>query len=129
MDNDLEANGWGIKSVVEIQDAFELWCTFQMCYYYNKRLPLTNGLFIVPNRKTPRVSEKIYLKTLYEMFQGTKSNGLVSLQFLSTLNIFFGSSVDLSRHTITELYNNLSFEALSRKQNLSFEKFLTSSQT
>ena len=100
-----------------------------MFYYYNKRLPLTNALLIVPNGKTPRVSEKIYLKTLYEIFQGTKSNGLVSLQFLSALNIFFGGSVDLSRHTTTELYNNLSFEALSGKQNLSFEKFLTSSQT
>ena len=129
MDNDLEPNGWGIKSVVEIQDAFELWCTFQMFCYYNKRLLLTNGLLIVPNGKTTRVSEKSYLKTLYEMLQGTKSNGLVSLQFLSALNIFFGGSVDLSRHAITELYNNLSFEALSGKQNLSFEKFLTSSQT
>ena len=129
MDNDLEPNGWGIKSVVEIQDAFELWCTFQMFCYYNKRLLLTNGLLIVPNGKTTRVSEKSYLKTLYEMLQGTKSNGLVSFQFLSALNIFFGGSVDLSRHTITELNNNLSFEALSGKQNLSFEKFLTSSQT
>ena len=129
MDNELEPNGWGIKSVVEIQDAFELWCTFQMFCYYNKRLLLTNGLLIVPNGKTTRVSEKSYLKTLYEMLQGTKSNGLVSLQFLSALNIFFGGSVDLSRHAITELYNNLSFEALSGKQNLSFEKFLTSSQT
>lgn len=129
MDNELEPNSWGIKSVVEIQDAFELWCTFQMFCYYNKRLLLTNGLLIVPNGKTTRVSEKSYLKTLYEMLQGTKSNGLVSLQFLSALNIFFGGSVDLSRDAITGLYNNLLFEALSRQQNLIFEKFLTSSQT
>ena len=56
------------------------------------------------------------------MFKDTKSHGLVSLQFLSALNIFFGGSVDLSRDAITGLYNNLLFEALSRQQNLIFEK-------
>ena len=40
MGNDLKANGWGVKSAVQIQDAFELLCTFQMFYYYNGRLSL-----------------------------------------------------------------------------------------
>ena len=35
MDNDFKANGRQVKSIVEIQDAFELSCTFQMFYYYN----------------------------------------------------------------------------------------------
>ena len=33
MDNDLKANGWGVRLVVEIEDAFELLCIFQMLYY------------------------------------------------------------------------------------------------
>ena len=56
------------------------------------------------------------------MFNDTKSRGLVSLQFLSALNNFFGSRIDLSRDPITDLYYNLSFEALSGQQNLSLEK-------
>ena len=53
------------------------------------------------------------------MFKDTKSHGLVSLQFLSALNIFFGGDVSLSKDIITELYKNLS---LSGKQNIEFEK-------
>ena len=79
-------------------------------------------MLVISDGKTLPGSEKLSLKTLYEMFKDTKSHGLVSLQFLSALNIFFGGSVDLSRDTITGLYNNLLFEALSRQQNLIFEK-------
>ena len=53
------------------------------------------------------------------MFKDTKSHGLVSLQFLSALNIFFGGDVSLSKDAITELYKYLS---LSGKQNVEFEK-------
>ena len=67
----------------------------QMFYCYNGRLPLTNGLLSVPDGKIPPGSEKISIKTLYEMFKDTKSHGLVSLQFLSALNIFFGGDVSL----------------------------------
>ena len=40
------------------------------------------------------------------MFKDTKSHGLVSLQFLLALNIFFGGDIGLSKDTITELYKN-----------------------
>ena len=79
-------------------------------------------MLVISDGKTLPGSEKLSLKTLYEMLKDTKSHGLVSLQFLSALNIFFGGSVDLSRDAITGLYNNLLFEALSRQQNLIFEK-------
>ena len=56
------------------------------------------------------------------MLKDTKSHGLVSLQFLSTLNIFFGGDVSLSKDTITKLHKNLSLETLTGKQNIEFEK-------
>ena len=37
------------------------------------------------------------------MFKDTKSHGLVSVQFLSALHLFFGGDVELSKDTITEL--------------------------
>ena len=79
-----------------------------MFYYYNGRLPLTNGLLSIPDIETPSDYEKIFLKILYEMFKDTKSHGLVSLQFLLAHKFFFGGDIGLSKDTITELYKNLS---------------------
>ena len=93
-----------------------------MFYYYNGRLSLTNGFLAVPDEKTPPGSEKISLKSLYKMFNDTKSHRLPSLQFLSALNIFFGADVKLSKDAIAELYKNLSFETLCGNQNTEFEK-------
>ena len=81
-----------------------------------------NGLLVVPDGETPPGSEKISLKSLNKMFKDTKFHGLVSLQFLSVLNIFFGVDTKLSKDTITELYKNLSLETLSGQQQIEFEK-------
>ena len=58
LDNDLKANGWGVKSIVEIENSVELLCIFQMFYYYNGRLPLTNGLLSVPDGEDPPALKK-----------------------------------------------------------------------
>ena len=65
LDNDLKANGWGTKSLLEIENAYELLTNFQMFYYFNGRLCLTNGLLIVPEGEVPEGTEKINLKLLY----------------------------------------------------------------
>ena len=80
------------------------------------RLSLTNGFLAVPDEKTPPGSEKISLKSLYKMFNDTKSHRLPSLQSLSALNIFFGADVKLSKDAIAELYKNLLLETLSGRQ-------------
>lgn len=76
----------------------------------------------IPDGETLDGSEKKSLKTLYEVFKGIKSHGLVSVQFLSALHLFFGGNVELSKDTITELYKNLSFRALSGGQQFEFKK-------
>ena len=76
----------------------------QLFYYLKGRLPLTNGLLIVPDDEVPDGEEKINLKNLYEMFKDTLSHGLVSLQFLSALETFFGLDINLPKIAITELY-------------------------
>ena len=43
LDDDLKANDWGTKSLLEIENAYELLTIFQMFYYLIGRLPLTNG--------------------------------------------------------------------------------------
>ena len=49
------------------------------------------GLLIVPDSEVPQGEEKTNLKNLYEMFRYTKNHGLVSMQFLGILGIFFGA--------------------------------------
>ena len=112
----------GVKSILEIEDSIELLKFFQLFYYFNGRLPLTNGLLPVPDEETPHSSEKISLKTLYEMFKDAKSHGLVSAQFLSALHLFFSRDVELSKDTITELYKNLSLRVLSGEQQIDILK-------
>ena len=100
MDKDIISNGWGVKSLLEIDNIYDLLCVFQIFYHFNNRLPLTNGLLIVPDSEG---AEKISLKDLYEMFQVTKSHRLVSLQFLCALDIFFGGDAILLKNALTEL--------------------------
>ena len=92
-----------------------------MFYYFNGRLPLTNGLLIVPDGEVPEGTEKINLKLLFEMFKDTQSHGLVSIQFLCALGIFFGLNISILKYALTELYKNLSYETLSGARDLEFE--------
>ena len=87
LDSDLKANAWGVQSITEIQDVHHLLTIFQMFYYLNGRLPITNGLIFVPNGEVSEGMEKINLKNLYSMFRDTKSHGVVSLHFLCSLGI------------------------------------------
>ena len=79
LDEDLKTNGWGAKTALEIENSFELLSIFQLFYYLNGRLPLANGLLVVPDGEVPDGKEKMNLENLYEMFKGKNSHGLVSL--------------------------------------------------
>ena len=92
-----------------------------MFYYFNGRLPLTNALLLVSDGEMPEESEKISLKSLYEMLKDTKSHGIVSVQFLSALNLFFDRNIQTSKDVMTELYKILSFKTLSGEQQTEFE--------
>ena len=72
LDNEIKSNGWGFINLLEIDNALELQSTFQLFCQNNGRLPLTNGLLIIPDGELPEGEEKINLKNLYEMFRYTK---------------------------------------------------------
>ena len=92
-----------------------------MFHHFNDRLPLTNRRLVVPDGKMPEGSKKISLKDFYEMFQGTKSHGFVSLQYLCTLGFYFGGNIPLSKNVLIELYYNFSYETLSGGRDFRFE--------
>ena len=103
--DNLRSYDWRVQSIVEIEDSIDLLCIFQVFYYFNGRPPLTNSLLPVPDGETPEGFKKISLKTLYEMLKDTKSHGLVSLQFLSSLNIYI--YFFWWRHWAIKRHNNL----------------------
>ena len=92
--------------------------TFDNFYYLNGRLPYTNGhLFVLDGEKPSFISgDKISLKRLYELFRGTKLHGLVSMQFLATLNLFLGRKERISKNSRTEQYYNLSIQILAENK-------------
>ena len=55
------------------------------------------------------------------MFKDTSSHGLVSLQFLCALGIFFRIDKSIPKSAITELYKNLSYETLRSARDLYFQ--------
>ena len=67
LDADLKDNGWGVKLIAEIEDCIEILKLFQLFCYFNRRLPLTNGLLPIPDGETRDGSKKISLKNLYEI--------------------------------------------------------------
>ena len=73
---------------------------------FHGRLPYMDGH--PDGEKASFISgDKISLKCLYELFSGTKSHGLVLMQFLSVLNLFLCGKDEISKNALTELYYNL----------------------
>ena len=43
LDDDLKANGWGVKSLLKVENVYEILTVFQKFYYRNERFPLKKG--------------------------------------------------------------------------------------
>ena len=122
IDDDIKSNGWGVKNVLAINNSLELLNIFQTFYHTTGRLPLSNGLLIVPDGDTPPDEDKVNMKSLYDMFRHTYSHGLVSLPFLGVLHYYFDiTDQQLIKNALTELYSNLSYITLSGARDLQFD--------
>ena len=86
-DEDISANGWGIKKISEVSDAQELLKIFQDFYSLTGRLPLLNSLLVVPDGDAP-LEEKLNMRQLYDLFKNINSHGLVSLPFLGLIHYY-----------------------------------------
>ena len=56
---DIKSNGWGVKNVLDIENALDLFAMFQSFYHNTGRFPLTNGLLIVPDGDASNGEEKL----------------------------------------------------------------------
>ena len=77
-------------------------------------MPLSNGLLVVPDGDPPP-EDRVNMKSLYNIFRHTNSQGLVSLPLLGVLQFYLKKKEDFSliKKALTELYQNLSYITLS----------------
>ena len=95
---------------------------FQDFYTLTGRLPLSNGLLVVPDGDATPGENKLNMKQLYELFKNTNSHGIVSLPFLGLIQYYLEKNDrSLIRNVTTELHLNLSYMTLSGARDFQFD--------
>ena len=70
MDNDITANGWGIKKITDVNNAEDFMAI--NFHQLTGRLPLSNGLLVITDGDPPPAppgEDRVNMKSLYEMFK------------------------------------------------------------
>ena len=98
----------GIKRIIDVKDAEDFMNIFQTFYQLTDRLPLSNGLLVIPDGDPPPGEKRVNMKSLYDMFKHSNSHGLVSLPFLGILQYYLErNDFSMIQDALTELYSNL----------------------
>ena len=69
---------------------------------------------IIPKTDIPQF--KKLRKYILEKFCSTDARGLVSIQALPTLNIYFGEKTEISKEVMSEFLYDMSYGALNKKK-------------
>ena len=121
MDEDIKSNGWGIKKITDVDNAEDFINIFQTFYQLTGRLPLSNGLLVIPDGDPPLGEDRVNMKSLYNMFRHANCHGLVYLLFLGILQYYHEKNdFSLIKKALTELYSNLSYITLSGTRDFDF---------
>ena len=121
MDEDIAANGRGIKKISEVTDSQEMLKIFQDFYSLTGRLLLSNSLLVVPDGDAPP-EDKLNMRHLYDLFRNTNSHGILSLPFLGLIQFYLEENDQtLTKNAISELYYNLSYMTLSGARDFRFD--------
>lgn len=95
----------GIKRIIDVKDAEDFVNIFQTFYQLTDRLPLSNGLLVIPDGDPPPGEKRVNMKSLYDMFKHSNSHGLVSLPFLGILQYYLEKNdFSMIQDALTELY-------------------------
>ena len=90
--------------------------TYRDFFYETGRFPGNSTIVPVPRAKIPSFIESrdvLSPLALYDTYVGHDIRGIVSVQFLAALNIFLGGNSEESRDAMSELFHNLSWQALT----------------
>ena len=59
IDEDIKSNGWGIKKITDVDNAEDFINIFQTFYQLTGRLPLSNGLLVIPDGDPPLGEDRV----------------------------------------------------------------------
>ena len=59
IDEDIKSNGWGIKKITDVDNAEDFINIFQTFYQLTGRLPLSNGLLVIPDGDPPLREDRV----------------------------------------------------------------------
>ena len=104
INEDVKSNGWGIKKITDVNNAQDFISIFQTFYQITGRLLLSNGLLVIPDGDPPSGEDKVNMKSLYDMFRYTNSDGLFYMLFLGILQYYFEKyDFSLIKKALTEV--------------------------
>ena len=98
------------------------------CDFFEKhgRFSGSRELIIVPRSEIPnfiKTQKIISTKLLYQKFSSTDARGLVAIQAIAALNIYFGGRLETSKQALAEFLHNTSHQALKKDNDLIFMQF------
>ena len=124
--NDIRLNLFsGIDSKTE-QHPSEILIVFDRFFFLCGRFPAINEPTVVPTGDVPdfvKLKDVISLSKLYDKFSSGSSRGLACVCFLAVLNIHLGGEKLILKNAMSEIYHNLSMQALSKLNDEVFLKF------
>ena len=115
-DNDLTNNNFYPWDSQEDFIQQRILTTYRDFYYKTGRFPGRTTLIPVPRARGPdfiQSQDVLSPRSLYENYVGRDMQGIVSLQFLAAFNRFLGGDKEVSRNAMSELFHNLSWQALT----------------
>ena len=104
------------KDIKKVESSKELLKIFSDFYFKTGRFPGSYNLLNVPPGVNPpfiKKHDRLSPFEIHEKFNGSDAYGLISVQFLAALNVFFGGDKLDSQNVMSEYLNNLSLQALT----------------
>ena len=104
------------KNIKKVESSKELLTIFSDFYFKTGRFPGVHNLLNVPPGINPPFIQKhdtLSPFEIHEKFNGSDAYGLISVQFLAALNVFFGGDKLNSQNVMSEYLHNLSLQALT----------------
>ena len=116
MEEDLSNHRFFLKKLKEIESSVEFMKVLSNFCFKTGRFPGYVEYINVPPGVNPHFIEKhdqISPTEINEKFKNSSCYGLVSVQFIAALHVFFGGDKELSRNAMSEFLHNLSLQALT----------------
>ena len=127
IDHDLQRNNYfinlGESNKFSDHNIIDTFCDF---FQQHGRFPGCQDLIVVSKSEIPyfiKTNKTISTNQLYGKFSNTDARGLVLIQALTALNIYYGGSAEISRQALTEFLHNMSHQALNKDNDNVFIQF------